>query len=599
MNDSFFGIELETVYHQRKLHFFKLNPVEFYNSLEKALLDNELDIGDTIQIEYESSVELFQFLDEIQIIKQFLEEYDLEKKHRSIHEYITHNRSQIGTPRLFQLFGAWIFWIALYPQSILNKPPLLFSLDETIQLAKSVLDDRFIEVFTAYQPILPWRSHLSNTNSIYDIIKYQPNVLARAICSQDCENLSLLVANGLNVSSILDYDDPRFQSPVQIAFACRNIEMYQLLVLNECKPLSSTQIGVVLPEVKKDFKMSLMLLKTANMLNERFVSYAVDYKSDSAHNLFQDSFLVNMYKSSASRDEIFEIYDLLLSSGFSLSMIDQVCEHQFTQFTYCICQSCIKPFIVEFLLQKFIHEKGHDVDSNEMQSALTDTLAYLVHYYENLTESVVRSSPLAYLTTNEILIILRTLFPLVNRKCKVFKQSQFSIQHHLVYNMSVSSDRASATGSSLFDTLEFKLVDFLLNYKIFETVKEMDSLFASVVFSFNHELMFLFTVYILENNFLSGQLALSWFENVAEKTYFGAEFKVFIRRCIIPMCRFYICRPRMLRFIAREQIRSSLPSISNRNVKLLGFLPPNVELYLKQTVRIERGHEAMRFFFLE
>ncbi len=583
MSYSYIGVDLETIFHQKKLHFFRFNPAEFYKSLEAVLVNDRLKINDTIRIDYGSSVELFQFLDEIQSIKHFLDEYK-----GSIHERILQNYNKIGSKRLIELFGAWIFWLALYPQSILDKPPLLLSLQETIQLAKSVLDDKYSEVFS-YKP---FRRLSPNSGGIYDIIKHQPNILARAICSQDCMNLSLLISNGLDLSQFEfanDYNDSRLDSSLQLAFACRNIEMCQFLIQNGCKPLKPAQVGLILhPKVKKDLKTTLFVLKTANLLNEKLEPLAIDYKSDSNHNLFHDSFLVNLYKS-ASQEEIHEVFELFLSTGFSLGELDQVCEHQFTQFTYCVCQTHIKPFIVKFLLQKFTLERG-GIDSVEMQDELIDTIAYLVHYYENLTESVLRNSPLSYLTTNEILIVLKTLFPLVNRKFKVFNQSQFSIQHHLVYNMSVNG----AVG--LFDLLEFKLLDFLLNYRIFETVKEMDSLFASMVFSFNHEFMFVFTVYILENNFLNGQLAMSWFENVSEKTYFGPDFKNFIRDSVIPMCKFCIFKPRKLKFLARERVRSLLPSISDRNIRLLGCLPPSLELYLKQTFKVHPEHEAMRFF---
>ena len=124
----------------------------------------------------------------------------------------------------------------------------------------------------------------------------------------------------------------------------------------------------------------------------------------------------------------------------------------------------------------------------------------------------------------------------------------------------------------------------------------MDSLFASAILSLNKENLFLLTVYILENNFLSGRLALSWFELTARKVYFSEEFKLFLTQCLFPLCMHYMQTPRELKFLAKEAVRNSLPSISDRNIVLIGNLPANLVLYLKKTKLVARTDLTMTFF---
>ena len=573
MNHVYTEIELETIFYQNRFYYFKFNATEFYQSLKDVIENSTLDITSNIRIPCSQNVDLADFFEEYKFIQIFSSNFD--------HTEMFQKLKNVEYNRLEKIFHIWILYVSLYPQSMLNQVTYnLWSLNEIITLAKISLtkrDDSYV-----FKPFKPIQGSEFN---------HQLNTMVRIICSQDCLNLQIALQNELDLAGFefRSEENPRFKTILHWAYFCNNSQMLNLLVQNkrglrDCSLLSDSTY-------QKDFKMSLVIAKNLNLLNLNLpLVESAKHKFDGFHYLVHDSFLVDCYTTLSDR-QIIDMFNVLFSIGLSLKIRHRTCEYEYSEFTFCICQSSIRVRIVEFLLDRFVNEINGDQNSKQVQTELSNTISYLIHYYESLDEIMSRSTKLVYLKINEILLILRTLYPLLNKRFKVFHANQFSIQHYLIYQIS-----SQANSMSLYDTDEFKFIDFLLNYNIFSTIEEMDSLFASAILSLNKENLFLLTVYILENNFLSGRLALSWFELTARKVYFSEEFKLFLTQCLFPLCMHYMQTPRELKFLAKEAVRNSLPSISDRNIVLIGNLPANLVLYLKKTKLVARTDLTMTFF---
>ena len=143
----------------------------------------------------------------------------------------------------------------------------------------------------------------------FETLKFQPDVLSRAISSQSIENVQLLLDNGLDLQNFKTYPFKKFKSPLHWAHYCNNIEMFHLLIKNG-SIFNHDDIFYDFNH-KKNFKFSLYL----HFLRENNFNILNILKFDPGQ--FMTSF--KLYEH-LKNDEIIEIFESLFKIGFSLNM---------------------------------------------------------------------------------------------------------------------------------------------------------------------------------------------------------------------------------------------------------------------------------------
>lgn len=541
------NFQLEETFYRKKLFYFYFNSIAFYEWLESELREDNWPVPPINQ--HIPSPD--QFICQFNQLKQL-------KSHQD--SFITNiqvlgSKSQVKLDRLFMI---WFYWAALFPQSLLVEI-------QTNLLSLNFIHDLATKLGVDVKSLFGYKPNFKSLESYLDMdtMAYQPDVLTRAICSQDWSNVEFLLINGYN--SPIDIEIEMLQSPLVWAIGCQNAHIVDKL---QASRVSTSNF--LTSSIRKDFQTALALLKhtfNPNLFEPEICDMIKNYESKSGDHLIHDEFLVKLYQI-APQSQVELFYDQIINIGFSFDILDQYCERPFDQFTYSICQSNVSVKIIDMLLNRFLDQVNHVTYSNKIQSHLVLCVEYLIHYYQ------VSDNRKGLLKLSEINLIMRYLLPRVSSPLKL---SEYGIQQRLINDMEHRDD--------LFSLHEFRLIDLLLSYKCWTSEQDLNSLFASFIYGCNsRKSIYLFICYLLENEFISSKVLLNWLFKIRLNSFFNKDIMTLVTKSLIPLTRSHVDRVKSLKAISRCWIRNRLPDLSEMSLDQLGPLPLHLRSYLRDSV---------------
>ena len=586
-------------YYNKKYFFCKLKAKLFLAQLENAI-NNDSPISNI-----EMTCDKFKFkIDHSEFDKQYdgNELKEIGDIYFRIVDKLEKNKFKMKKERKIEIFNIWIYWVAgsnygFLKFAILKNSTEFYSMRKLLEIARSVLYEEenlsscFIYKRTNLSP-----DHLKNKESLYDDMMIQRDLLSRAICSQSLDNVKLLIENGY----VIENDEHTIlKSPLYWAFYCNNLEIFHYFIQSGYK-INDDDIFYD-PNLKKDFKFSMYLHFLKNEAKFNNIPIYEQLKFDYVG--FVKEF--KLYES-LSKDQISEMFESMFQLGFDLSIKRHILNimdfsypglkqagFEFTQLICCLCQNGITKSIIEYWVEKYLHEYGYDRTQVELVKIIKNSILYFQFYLNLLQSPRLKTSDLVILLDNLLDLLdgdslkrLRkymhiNIIVLVQENARGFiKKYRKSVINQTEYDLNF-----------LFDRKYFKIFDYLVKYKLYN-----DRNIKNFLFSFLFEIFFvnspsrnkvhwlaMIVIYLLTNRYFTKKKLFEWLRMVTKKKCFRDRDVNFVHKLFITVCDAYYRTPLKLSHIAREVIRSRINYISKFDLKKLN-LPEHLACFVRESI---------------
>ena len=603
-------------YYNKKYFFCKPNAKSFLAQLENAI-NNDLPISNI-----EMTCDKFK-IDHSDFDKQY-DENELKEIgdiYFRIVKKLETNKFTMKKERKIEIFNIWIYWAAGSDYDFLNFASLknsteFYSMRKLLEIVRSVLyEEKHLSCCFTYKRTNSDPDHLKILDSLYDDMMVQTDSLSRAICSQSLENVKLLIENGY----VIENDENIIlKSPLYWAFYCNNLEIFHYFIQSGYK-INDNDIFYD-PNFKKDFKFSIYLHFLKN--NSKFNNIPIYQQLKFDYVGFVKKF--KLYES-LSKDQIFEMFESMFQIGFDLSIKTYILNRidssypaikqagfEFTQLICCLCQNGITKSIIEYLVDKYLHEYGYERTQVELAKIIKNTFLYF-HFYLNIMQN-------PRLKTTDLVVLLDNLLDLLNGNSLIRLRKYIHINNIFIVEENASGfivkyiknvmNQTEYHLNCLYDRKYFKIFDHLVKYKLINDRDIKDFLFCFLFHIFYIKYatrnkvhwLAMVVIYLLINRYFTKKKLFEWIRMLTKKKSFLDKDIKFIHRLFITVCDAYYKTPLKLTHIAREVIRDRVNNISKFDLKKLN-LPEHLACFVRESILLNKkeyrekyGNKIKRIF---